>query len=121
MATSRTGSSAKSPSADSAIGCTCSGSVQCSRCRATFRLPMPCKVQSYLASGRPIGAALDGEGAAVIEKSGAGLVCAAEDAAGLAGNVLALYRMSREAREAMGIKARVYYEANFERGRLLDQ
>ncbi len=86
-----------------------------------FALTVPSKVQSYLASGRPIVAALDGEGAAVIEKSGAGLVCAAEDAAGLAGNVLALYRMSREAREAMGIKARVYYEANFERGRLLDQ
>ncbi len=86
-----------------------------------FALTVPSKVQSYLACGRPIVAALDGEGAAVIEQSGAGLVCAAEDADGLAQSILTLYRMPREGREAMGAKGRQYYEATFERGRLLDQ
>ena len=86
-----------------------------------FALTVPSKVQSYLACGRPIVAALDGEGAAVIEQSGAGLVCGAEDSAALAANVLALYRMPRSAREAMGTRGRRYYENTFERGRLLGQ
>ena len=86
-----------------------------------FALTVPSKVQSYLACGRPIVAALDGEGAAVVEKSGAGLVCAAEDAIGLAEKILLLYRMSPSARETMGSKGRAYYEATFDRDRLLRQ
>jgi len=86
-----------------------------------FALTVPSKIQSYLACGRPIVAALDGEGATVIKKSKAGLTCAAEDAAGLSENILLLYRMSRAKREAMGMKGRQYYEATFERERLLNQ
>jgi colanic acid biosynthesis glycosyl transferase WcaI len=86
-----------------------------------FALTVPSKIQSYLACGRPIVAALDGEGAAVVEKSKAGLICAAEDSAGLSENILLLYRMSRAEREAMGMRGRQYYEATFERERLLDQ
>jgi colanic acid biosynthesis glycosyl transferase WcaI len=86
-----------------------------------FALTVPSKVQSYLACGKPIIAALDGEGAAVVRNSGAGLVCAAEDAVGLAEKILILYGLSPQQRQAMGTKGREYYEATFERGRLLDQ
>lgn len=42
---------------------------------------VPSKMQAYLAAGKPIIASLDGEGARVLEASGAGLACPAEDAA----------------------------------------
>ncbi len=45
-----------------------------------FSLTVPTKVQSYLACGRPIVAALNGEGARVVREAGAGIVTPAEDA-----------------------------------------
>ena len=84
-----------------------------------FALTIPSKVQSYLACGRPIVAALDGEGARVIEESGAGIAAGAGDAAALAEGVLRLYRMPKAEREAMGTQGRRYFEQHFERGLLL--
>src|SRR5690606_21096955 len=49
---------------------------------------VPSKVQAYLAAGKPIIASLDGEGAQVLNDSGAGVSCPAEDAAALAKAVL---------------------------------
>ena len=43
-------------------------------------LTIPSKLQAYLAAGRPVIGALDGEGARVVVESGAGLACPAEDA-----------------------------------------
>jgi glycosyltransferase involved in cell wall biosynthesis len=86
-----------------------------------FSLTVPSKIQSYLACGRPIVAAIDGEGAGIIEESGAGLRCPAEDAEGLAAAALALFGMPAEQREAMGRSGRAYFEANFEREMLLDR
>ena len=63
---------------------------------------VPGKVQVYLASGRPIIAALDGEGARVVMESGAGLVCPAEDATALAKAVLQLRATSAEELKRMG-------------------
>jgi colanic acid biosynthesis glycosyl transferase WcaI len=86
-----------------------------------FELTIPSKVQSYLACGRPIIAALDGEGARIIDEAGAGLSVPAEDAERLAGAVLSLYNMPKAEREAMGARGRAYYLANFERNLLLDR
>ena len=86
-----------------------------------FSLTIPAKVQSYLACGRPVVAALDGEGARVIEESGAGLAAPAEDAGSLAEAVLRLYETSSEEREEMGRQGRAYSEEHFEREKLLDQ
>lgn len=85
-----------------------------------FSLTVPGKVQSYLACGRPIVAAIDGEGARVVQESGAGLVAPAEDADALAESVLELYRMPPEEREEMGRRGRAYFEEHFEREKLLD-
>ncbi len=49
-----------------------------------FAMTIPGKVQSYLAAGRPLLGMLDGEGAELIERGGAGLVCRAGDSTGLA-------------------------------------
>jgi glycosyltransferase involved in cell wall biosynthesis len=75
---------------------------------------VPGKVQVYLASGRPIIAALDGEGARVVLESGAGLVCPAEDATALAQAVLKLRATSAEELKRMGESGRSYYDENFD-------
>jgi len=72
-----------------------------------------------MACGRPILAALNGEGAKVIREAGAGLAVAAGDDEALANAVLALYRMSVSERNKMGLSARAGYEAEFERDMLV--
>ncbi|MBW7924913.1 MAG: glycosyltransferase family 4 protein [Burkholderiaceae bacterium] len=67
-----------------------------------FSMTIPGKVQSYLAAGVPVVAMLDGEGARVIERAGAGMVCAAGDGIGLATAVGRLAAMSATQRAAMG-------------------
>lgn len=84
-----------------------------------FALTIPGKIQSYMACGRPIVAALDGEGARQIRESDTGLVCPAEDADGLATAILKMYRMPKNEREAMGRRGMEYCDKNFEREMLL--
>ena len=86
-----------------------------------FKLTVPSKVQSYLASGKPVIAALAGEGARVIEESGAGITCQPADPDALAQSVLKVYHIQDSERREMGLKGRKYFENNFERGKLLDQ
>lgn len=71
-------------------------------------LTLPSKLQSYLAAGRPILAALDGEGARVVRESGAGLVVPAENGEALADAVRVLYGLDPHARDAMGRAGQVY-------------
>jgi colanic acid biosynthesis glycosyl transferase WcaI len=82
-------------------------------------LTLPSRVQSYLACGRPIIAALDGEGARVIKEAGAGIVPGSGDADTLARAVMAIYRMPETARQAMGLRGRRYFEQHFGRETLL--
>jgi glycosyltransferase involved in cell wall biosynthesis len=84
-----------------------------------FSMTIPSKIQSYLACGKPVIASLDGEGGRVIEESGAGISCPAEDADALADAVLAMHAMSRIEREAMGEKGRKYCTEHFDREMLL--
>jgi colanic acid biosynthesis glycosyl transferase WcaI len=86
-----------------------------------FALTIPSKVQSYLACGRPILAALDGESARVIREADAGLAVKASDAAALADAVLRLHRMPAQEREAMGQRGRDYFAQHFERSLLITQ
>ncbi len=86
-----------------------------------FAATIPGKVQSYLACGRPVIGALDGEGANVIRESGSGFAVGAEDAVGLAENILKMSKMSSEERMTMGRKGMVYYQENFQRTKLIDQ
>src|SRR5207245_8664988 len=86
-----------------------------------FAATIPSKVQSYLACGRPIVAALEGSGADVVREAGAGVVCAPSDGRRLAEAVLRLFRASPQERMEMGRRARGYYEGNVERNMLLDR
>jgi glycosyltransferase involved in cell wall biosynthesis len=86
-----------------------------------FAMTIPGKVQAYLASGQPIVGMLDGEGGRVIEESGAGLVAASGDSAGLANAVRRLADMSATDRAAIGSRGREYAAKMFDRDRLLLQ
>ncbi len=79
-----------------------------------FTYTIPSKVQAYLAAGRPIVAALDGEGSRIVEAAGAGLSCPAEDAAGLANCIQELFHMSSSERNKMGEAGRAYFLKYFE-------
>jgi glycosyltransferase involved in cell wall biosynthesis len=75
---------------------------------------VPSKVQAYLAAARPIVAALDGEGARVVEDAGAGVACPAEDAAALAAAVRRLRSLPAEEQQRMARQGRAYYERHFD-------
>lgn len=86
-----------------------------------FELTIPAKVQSYMACGRPIIAALDGEGHNLIKKSGAGIASPSEDPDKLSEAVLKMYRLSETKRENMGQRGREFFESNFERSALISR
>ncbi|MDR1995917.1 glycosyltransferase family 4 protein [Azonexus sp.] len=79
-----------------------------------FAQTIPSKIQAYLAAGRPILASLNGEGARVIQESGAGFVSPAEQAGPLVENIRQIMALNVPAREAMGRAGREYFDANFE-------
>ena len=86
-----------------------------------FSLTIPSKIQSYLACGKPIIAALDGIGARIIRDAGAGLACPPEDPKSLADAVLALYHTSPQERQEMGKRGQDYFALHFEQNMLLDR
>lgn len=85
---------------------------------------IPGKVQVYLAAGKPIIAALDGEGARIVNEACAGVTCLAEDAEALANAVKQLRDMPEEQRSLMGKNGVRFYQENYEprmlASRLLD-
>lgn len=91
------------------------------RSEPIFSFTIPSKLQTYLACGRPIVAALDGEGARIVDESDAGIAVAAGDSDGLASAVRNIYNLSCEQRNEMGTHGRDYYLRNFDRKMLVDQ
>lgn len=79
-----------------------------------FAHTIPSKVQAYLAAGKPIIAALNGEGARVVLEAGAGLTCPAEDAEALASRVRELHSMPPQERARMGEAGYAYFLEHFE-------
>lgn len=82
-------------------------------------LTLPAKVQSYMASGKPIIACADGEIANVINESGCGLCARADDECDLVDKILEF--ISIDDRKDFGIKARDYYANNFAVDKVMDK
>lgn len=82
-------------------------------------LTLPMKVMSYLASGKAVIAAADGEIAHVIGEAGCGYCAPAEDPQALAEAVLRFARDPQ--RDSFGIRGRAYYLAHFARDRFMDE
>lgn len=81
-------------------------------------LTLPGKVQSYMAVGKPIIGAIDGETAKVIEESQCGYCSAAEDVEGLVHSIDLFIKCSNK--RQLGENARLYYEKHFERKMFMD-
>lgn len=85
-----------------------------------FAMTIPGKVQSYMAAGRPILGALDGEGKRLIEEAGCGITAPAGDASALAAAVCRMLGLSKKERDAMGRRGQSYASLHFNRDRLID-
>ncbi len=81
-------------------------------------MTLPGKVQTYMAAGKPILAAADGEIPQVISDAGCGYCAGAEDAEGFAAVIRKF--LSEPERERMGVNARQYYEEHFTRQKFMD-
>lgn len=82
-------------------------------------LTLPGKVQSYMAVGKPIVGAIDGETKEVIEDAQCGFCGKANDAVELCENIKRF--IQSEDRVVMGKNARKYYEENFEENLFMDK
>lgn len=83
---------------------------------------VPAKVMSYIALGKPIVLAMDGEVQGLINNTiRCGLVGPTEDAATLALNIERIYQMSSKQRIEMGSRGRAYHFAHFERNLVLEK
>ena len=86
-----------------------------------FAATVPNKIQAYLATGIPIIACLNGEGARIVLEAGAGITAPAEDAKALAAVVLSLQGSPEITRQEMGQRGRAYFQSHFDHDLLVDR
>lgn len=86
-----------------------------------FAITIPSKVQAYLASARPILAAVDGETARIIEEARAGICSPAGEPQALANAAIRLFEMSPAERKAMGVAGREYFDREFSRKHVIER
>lgn len=85
-----------------------------------FSITVPGKLQSYLASGKPVLAMLDGEGARIVNEAQAGISSKAGDSSALAAAVERMVDMPALELAQMGRNGKAYFNMNFARDRVLD-
>lgn len=86
-----------------------------------FAITIPGKTIAYLASGRPILAAVEGDAAEVVTDAEAGIACPPGDPLALAERVRWMYALPVEQRERMGECGRQAFLAQFTRKILVDR
>lgn len=86
-----------------------------------FSYTIPGKLQSYLASGKPIIGALEGIGRKIINNSKAGYCVDSENHQGLSKIIYDIYKLSENERVIMGNLGIDYFQKNFEKEKLLNR
>jgi glycosyltransferase involved in cell wall biosynthesis len=86
-----------------------------------FSITLPTKVQSYLASGKPIIVSVDGEASNIATENHCGVSCKASCVESLVSGVLELYNKTEDERIIMGNNGKDYFYKNFERELLLNK
>lgn len=79
---------------------------------------IPAKLQSYMACGKAIIASASGETARVISEAGCGVCCEIGDSLALAEGIKRLMKMDCK---ELGSKARQYFDAHFNKKKLMDE
>ena len=85
-----------------------------------FNLTVPAKLQAYLCTQKPILGMLNGEGATIIKEANCGFSANAGDSEGLAKEIIKIYEMNNEERNALGLNGFKYFEENFTMSRCID-
>ena len=75
-----------------------------------FEITIPSKTQAYMAAGKPLLMAVDGDAAELVRKCGGGLIAQSENSESIADAAEKLLKMNPADRETMGQMARQYYE-----------
>ena len=86
-----------------------------------FSKTIPAKLQSYMACGKPILAAADGETSSIILESECGICVPSGDAQALAKGILEYLEMPSEKISSIGKRARNYYDSNFKKSLLMNE
>lgn len=84
-----------------------------------FSITVPSKLQSYLASRKPILASMNGEGAEIVREFKAGLTCPAGKPELLAETILKMSQLTNSELKEMGESAYKCYQSEFEREKLI--
>lgn len=80
-----------------------------------FEITVPAKLQSYMASGKPILCTIDGEASKIVEDSKSGLISPSQNPQKLAEKIVEFTLLNPETLKEMGNGARLYYKNNFNR------
>jgi glycosyltransferase involved in cell wall biosynthesis len=75
---------------------------------------IPCKVQSYMSSGKPILASVNGETARIVKEANCGLVCDADNYINLAECIVEFYKMQKSKRDKLGRNGQFYAKKNYD-------
>ena len=86
-----------------------------------YTLTLPGKVQSYMASAKPIITMIDGEASRIIKESNSGIAVNSEDKDGLVDAILKMSKMSQKDLEKMGQNSRSYYLNNFQLNKAVEK
>jgi len=81
---------------------------------------LPGKVQSYMATGKPILGAIGGETRRILQEARCGLCCGAEDYEGLA-QIVVQFAAEKDQHVIYGKKAREYYDRNFRKDTFINK
>lgn len=76
-----------------------------------FEITIPSKTQAYLAAGKPIIMAVNGDAADMVHESGAGICVQPEDPNALADAILKMAKLSKVQLTKMGKAGKVYYKS----------
>lgn len=85
-----------------------------------FSLTIPTKIQSYMASGKPVLGMLNGIGAKVIKDANCGYTCNAGDYQSLAKNVIDAYHQEKQILLQKGVNGKAYYNVYFSKKVIID-
>ena len=77
-----------------------------------FIITIPSKIQAYMAVGKPLLMAVDGDAADLVKAADCGVLAESENPEAIAGAALKLFAKSSAEREAMAKRSREYYQSN---------
>ena len=85
-----------------------------------FSLTVPGKIQSYMASSKPILTMLNGAGSEVVFEANCGFIANAGDYKGLSRNVIKSFALSTEMLDELGSNAFSYYKESYSKEKIIN-